>query len=121
MAWSRRWRIADREKWSAVLRALLGFEIDFARNPVEIIAREELREKSDGQRALFHAIVSDLATEIGYTPGQLKCEIKRIYFGDDWAHYSTEDLDHARYGELIETAYMVAADLGIFIPDRRRR
>jgi hypothetical protein len=135
MGWARRWRIDSLEKWRATLRALLQFEIDFSAFPCEIIAREERREKSDGQRALFHVVAADLATEVGSTPGEVKVAIKEIYFGDEDAvdrlhsilvgigegRYSTEDLDHEHYGELIEVLYTTAAEMGIYIPDRRRR
>lgn len=121
MAWARRWRIEHPEKWRAVLRALLTFEVDFSRHPVELIAREELREKSDAQRALFHAVCDDVGTRLGYFPGEFKREVKRLYFGEDWRHFSTEDLDHEHYGDLIECAYMIAAEMDVVVPDRRRR
>src|SRR5262245_48025387 len=111
MAWARRWRIHSTEKWRAVLRALLQFELDFARVPVELIAREELRDKSAGQRALFHAVCDDVGVALGYFPGEFKEEVKRVYFGADWALWSTEDLDHEHYGHLIECAYMIAANM----------
>lgn len=96
-------------------------EIDFRRHPVELIAREDLRQKTDRQRGLFHAVCTDLGTAIGYWPGEMKSVVKLVYFGDEWERFSTEDLDYEHYGHLIECAYSIAADLGIVIPDRRRQ
>lgn len=119
MPFSRRWRIDSREKFERVLRALKAFEPDFARYPCEVIIREELVPLSDRQRALFHAVCADAAPHFGQTPGQFKKDVKREYFGDGFEHMSTEDLSHEQYGQLIDTAYLVAAEGGVVIPDRR--
>lgn len=120
MAWSRSWLIDSKEKLATILRALLDMSRDPARHPWELIARELKHPKSDRQRRLFHAAAADLGKVLGSWPGDVKRDIKRIYFGDDYEEWSTEDLDHEEYGELIECLYSTAANLGIFLPDRRR-
>lgn len=121
MPWARRWRIDSTEKWRRILAALAGMEVDFRRRPVELIAREEIHEKTDRQRNLFHAVCDDVGTAVGYFPGEMKRVVKMVYFGDEWERFSTEDLDYEHYGNLIECAYSIAADLGINVPDRRRQ
>jgi len=121
MPWQRRWRVDSRETWQRIIAALREFEIDFARNPLEIIVREEYVDKSVEQRGLFHAVCEDAAAALGdRTPGEVKELAKQIYFGDDWRHHSTEDLTHEQYGMLIETLYRLLAGEGIVIPDRRQ-
>lgn len=120
MAWSRRWLITNRFRWKTILAALAELPIDFRKKRIELIAREEVRPKSARQRALFHAVCSDLALEIGERPAKVKDDIKALYFGTD-DEYHTEDLDHEQYGALIESTYAIAADLGIQLPDRRTK
>lgn len=121
MGWSRRWHIGSREKLLRVLGALREFDLNFREHPVEIVVREPLVQHSAGQRALFHAVCDDVGPRLGYTPGEFKDELKKIYFGDGWDRLSTEDLDHEHYGYLIETAYRVAAWCEIVVLDRRSR
>lgn len=121
MAWSRRWLITTGGKWRAILAALSELPLDFRRQKIELIVREEVRPKSDRMRGLFHAVCDDVGTELGYWPGEFKMVVKFMYFGDDWADFSTEDLDAEKYGQLIECAYAIAADLGIVVPDRRTK
>jgi len=96
-------------------------QVDLSRHPVELIVAEAQAEKTPGQRALFHAVCDDVSVELGWWPGEFKNEIKRLYFGDDWHHFSTEDLNHEQYGRLIECAYFVAAEMDVTVIDRRRR
>lgn len=112
------WVIDSQEKWLRTLAALRDRSREFASHPVELIVRDWKRPKSGRQRRLFHAVCNDLGLQLGYFPGEMKKEVKRRYFGE--GDYSTEDLDHEDYGHLIECAYALAAELGIFIPDRRR-
>lgn len=114
------WHIDSQEKWLRTLAALRDRAREFSEHPIELIVRDWKRPKSDRQRKLFHAVCNDLGIELGYFPGEMKAEVKRRYFGDDWEEYSTEDLSHEDYGHLIECVYVLAAELGIFIPDRRR-
>lgn len=116
----RLWVIESREVWLRRLAMLRDVTHDFAKNPIALIVRDWTRPKSDRQRRLFHAVCNDLGMQLGYFPGEMKTEVKRKYFGDDWEQFSTEDLDHEHYGHLIECAYTLAADLEVFIPDRRR-
>lgn len=109
--------------------------IDFSRHPVELVVREEVPEKTPRQRALFHAVCDEIGAILGYFPGEFKREVKRRYFGNPDAveelldaladlgrqEYSSEDLAYEQYGRLIDCAYLVAAELEIVVPDRRRR
>lgn len=135
MPWSRRWLIYSRESWLRVLGALREFGIDFESNPMELIVRETFDPPSDAQRRLFHAVCEDVGVVLGYWPGEFKEVVRSKYFGDPdevedllatlrgvpTGRFSTEDLSHEYYGRLIECAYAIAADLGIVVPDRRRR
>lgn len=121
MAWQRRWRILSKAKWLAILRALEEMPLEFRRRPLELIVREEPKDKTARQRALFHAVADDLGQQLGYFPGEMKRTIKQYYYGDGWEKFSTEALDHEHYGDLIECTYMIAAELGIYIPDRRTK
>lgn len=135
MPWSRRWRIDSREKFERVLRALEAFEADFSRMPCEVIIREELQPLTDRQRGLFHAVCEDAAPHFGMSPGEFKAEVKRQYYGDEdmidrliallrgvqSGKFSTEQLDHEHYGLLIDVAFLICAEAGVVIPDRRAR
>ena len=130
MAWARRWRIDSREKWRQVLRALLEFEVDFRRHPIELVAREERMEKTPDQRRLFHAVCADLAPQLGLTPGQAKQLVKAEFYGVDHKTVagrtyeftrSSEDSDREEYSRLIDFAYQWGAENGIVIAERRTR
>lgn len=102
-----------------IAKSISGMLVD-PRAPVEIIARTAFVEKSPNQRNLFHAVCDEIGVQLGYFPGEFKEVVRRHYFGFDARYFSTEDLDHEHYGHLIECTYMLAAELGINIPDRRR-
>lgn len=128
MAWSRRWLIDSRARWRSVVSALLAFEIDPARRPVELIVREERIEKSGGQRRLWHAVLGDLAPRLGLSPKETKQLVKEEFYGVEVREVlgrryrfvpSTEDSDRDEYGRLIEFTYQLAAENGIELPDRR--
>lgn len=123
MAWQRRWHIDSKPKWLRILGALVEFGLDFEKHPVELIAREVVHPLSPPQRRLFHAICADAAPHFGMTPREYKEGVKDYYFGEEWREldFSTEDLDHEHYGHLIETAYMIAAEHGVYLADRRPR
>lgn len=135
MGWQRRWYIDSKEKWRRIVEALLGFGLDFAGHPVELIVREVVEQISPPQRRLFHAICADAAPHFGMTPGEFKIAVKAAFFGESDSldrltdlvsgiseeRYSTEDLEHEMYGWLIETAYRLAAENGVFLADRRPR
>lgn len=130
MAWSRRWRIDSPEKWSRILSALLSMAVDFRRHPVTLIVREEIREKTPEQRALWHAVIGDLAPKMGLTPAQTKLRVKAAFWGvevqgeGDFYYAlvpSSEDADREEYSRLIEFTYQYAAEAGIVLVDRRER
>lgn len=119
-AFSKRFLIPTQRRLEQVLTVLGNLRI-MEGVPLELILRTAREDKTDAQRALFHAVCDDFGNILGYFPGQMKEVIKRVYFGDDWEKHSTEDLDYDQYSALIECVYTIAADLGYFIPDRRRR
>ena len=97
--------------------------------PLEVVVREPRREKTGGQRRLFHAVCSDIALELGNTPAQIKHAIKVDFYGEDvyivnGVRYvdvqSSEDSDREEYSRLLDHSYLWAAEREIVIPDRRR-
>ena len=98
--------------------------------PLEIVVREPRREKSHDQRKLWHAMLAEIALDLGYTPGQVKQLIKSEYYGvervrlPDGATYeiiqSSEDEDRAGYSRLIEFTMQFCAEHGVNIQERSR-
>lgn len=96
---------------------------------LEVIIREPVREKTHDQRKLWHAVLSDIALDTGYTPAQVKALIKADYYGKDRITLrdgstfdivqSSEDEDRAGYSRLIDFTYQFCAEHGINIPERR--
>jgi hypothetical protein len=99
-------------------------------HPLEVVVREPRREKSQEQRGLWHAILGDIAQEMGHTPGEMKQIVKAEYYGTDWVTLpsghryeviqSSEDADRGEYSRLIDFTMRFAAENGIVIPDRRK-
>lgn len=128
MAWSRRWHIASRGRWVTILQALLTMDVDFSRRPVELIAREVREEKTPAQRKLFHAVCADIAPHWGLPPASVKMKVKALFYGVelkglDGVYYalvpSSEDSDKEEYSRLIDYAYQLAAESGLYLSDRR--
>lgn len=133
-AFVRRWRVDSPEKFARVIGALGTFKFDFERRPMELILREELRHKSDAQRRLWHATMSDLAPHLGLTPAETKGLIKRLFFGVTLKTVtlagrevpveivpSSEEADAEQYSELINFTLQFSAEQGIALQDRRTR
>ena len=109
---------------------LLRLQVDET-HPLEIIVREPRKEKSHDQRKLWHAVLSDLALEVGHTPAEMKHIVKSEYYGTDIITLprgqrfevvkSSEEEDRAGYSRLIDFTYQFAAQNGINIQDRRQR
>jgi hypothetical protein len=128
MTWARRWRIDSREKWERILRTLADMKFDPDRHPMELIVREERREKSHEQRKLWHAVIGDLAPHLSLTPAQCKLLVKARFWGVEVKgegdfYYAlvpaSEDADREEYSRLIDFTYQLAAEQGIYLPDRR--
>jgi len=130
----RHYRIDRIERWESVLRLLLAMRPDCEKHPLEIIVREEDKQKTHDQRKLFHALCDDLARSgaealKGHSPGDIKQMIKAAYFGTDEVKVgkytftiirSSEELDRDGYSHLIDFAYSWAAlEAGVEMPDRR--
>lgn len=98
-------------------------------HPLEVIIRSPRKEKTATQRGLWHAIIGDIAKELGYTPAQMKQVIKTQYYGTDVIKLpnglrveviqSSEDEDREGYARLIDFTMQLAAENGIIIQDRR--
>ncbi len=148
MGWGQRWRIDSREKWLRILGALADRMIDFAEHPADLILREPRVEKEGWQRNLFHAVCADIAAHWGLSPGETKRKIKESFYGaeveieagklteKEVAEFqrllrkigpyevvvqSSEDSDYDEYNRLTDHAYVMAADSGVRLPDRRLR
>jgi hypothetical protein len=87
------------------------------------------KEKTHGQRKLFHALCAEFGREVGYTPGQVKAMVKEEHFGVDTVKLksgktyqvvqSSEDADRTEYSDLIETLLRMAAENGVLLDTRR--
>ena len=128
MGWSRRWIFSSKDRWQTVLGALRDWEVDFAHHPVEVIVRDPKKEKTPEQRALFHAIVGDIAKTTGETPAAIKLRIKGEFYGVEVTTTDgvvamlvpeSEDSDREEYSRLINFSYQWAARRGISLVDRR--
>lgn len=146
MAWAWAWRIDGRRKWAAILSALVDrSSIEF---PCEIIVRSERTPIQGWRRAKFHAACSDLAPHWNMAPGEVKQKVKEDFYGAEVmieksrlseaevAEFqrllskigpytvvvqSSEDSDDEEYGRLVDHLYLMAADSGVELPDRRMR
>ena len=127
MAWTRRWRIDSQVKLSRVLGALTAVRVN-PRHPMELVLREERKEKTADQRRLFHAICAEGAPQVGLTPAEAKQAVKRDFYGYEVREVhgrryelvqSSEDSDRPEYSGLIDYAYQWFAEAGVYIPDRR--
>ena len=127
MAWSRRWRIDSRGRLLSVLSALTHTLIS-ERAPLELILRTERKDKTVKQRNLFHAVMADLAPQLGLTPGETKQLVKEEFYGFEVRKVfgverkfvqSSEDSDREEYVRLTDFAYQFSAEHEIYIPDRR--
>lgn len=104
-------------------------DIDFAKHPCELVVRSERVEKTDAQRALFHAVCADIAPLWALPPRAVKLRVKADFYGVEVIDRdgvivgvvpSSEDSDREEYSRLIEHAYQMAAESGHHIPDRRQ-
>lgn len=100
------------------------------KSPWEVIVRPPKREKSRDQRALWHAIIGEMAAHMGHTPAEVKFIIKSEYYGTTVVTLpggqkyavvqSSEDEDRQGYTRLIDYTMQFAAENGIPIQDRRQ-
>ena len=127
MTFERRAIVGSRERLRAVLDSFKACLVSSER-PIEVIVRTPRKEKSHDQRALWHAVMAELAPQLGLTPGQTKQLIKAEFYGTEQKvvngrvyefTQSSEDSDRAEYSHLIDFTYQLAAEQGIAILDRR--
>lgn len=98
--------------------------------PLKITVEHYKAPKSDSQRGFFHILMDVWSQETGIPPGHLKEFCKGELFG--WrvvrigkiefpvADGSSEQLSKMGYSELIETAYRLAAESGVILPEPNR-
>ena len=124
---SRRFWIDSPARARAVAGEIVRLDVGPER-VAEVIIRPARKEKTKDQRSLFHAICSDIGTELGNTPGQIKHAIKFDFYGTEEYRVgeeiffevpSSEESDRAEYSRLIDHAYRWAAERGVLIQDRR--
>lgn len=133
MAWTRRWYIDSTAKLGRVLMGLAHLQVPSGA-PLELVVRPWRREKTDAQRAYWHALMAEIAPQMGLTPAEMKLLVKRLYFGIEMKMVrlvgrevpvevvpSSEDLDLKGYGEVIDFTIRLAAEEGIQVVDRRPR
>jgi len=118
----RHYRIDSLAKWDSILRLLMAMRPDVEKHPLELIVREEDKEKSHDQRKLWHAMLDQFARELGYWPEEMKQVVKRQFLGsktitvggkDYEITPSSENLTRQQYSELIEFTFALAAEQGI--------
>jgi hypothetical protein len=98
-------------------------------HPLEVVIRRPRKEKSASQRGLWHAMLADMAKEMGYTPAEMKQVVKAEYYGTTRIKLasghvvevvpSSEEEDREGYGRLIDFTLRLAAENGIILQDRR--
>lgn len=112
---------ADKLRWVAAQISNLPVSYQ---HQLEIIVRDLKREKSAGQRNLFHALCSEFGSRLGMTPGAVKDFVKADFYGTESVHIgdrvvtvirSSEDSDREEYGRLIDHVIQVAAEQGIHL------
>lgn len=131
MGWTRHWHIGNKQRLHQVLSMLTNTLVS-AEAPLELILRTPRVEKTSAQRALWHAVLSDAAPQLGLTPNELKQLIMEEFHG---VHFKTvfgsarrfcdvessEDADKEEYSRRIDFTYQFLAEKGIVVPDRRPR
>lgn len=95
---------------------------------LEVIIRPHKDDQTAEQRGFFHVLVGLIAGELGYSPGDMKQVIKAECWGTHPVTVrgitvevikSSAKADKDEYSRLIETAYRVAAECGIELPNPR--
>lgn len=129
MGWKRSWRIDSQDKLRRVLGGLSAVVVN-PRYPMELVLREEMKDKTHDQRKLFHAICAEGAPQVGLTPGEAKQAVKRDFYGYEVRSVqgrryelvqSSEDSDRKEYSGLIDFAFQWFSEAGVYVPDRRPR
>ena len=97
--------------------------------PMQVTFAEYRADKSGEQRSWFHMLCRRLASETGYTEGEIKEYVKRELWGtldvviNGRLHAivrSSESANRQEYSELIEAAYRIGAEAGIVLPPPMR-
>lgn len=97
---------------------------------LEIVIRKERKDQKDDQREGFHVLLKLFAEELGYSPDELKevlkikalgVEVKTVLGEEVHILKSTTKYTREDYSKLIETTYRTAAELGIVLPELKRK
>ena len=117
----------SREKLMRVLSMLSNLLVT-PEDDLELSIGPRRKEKSHQQRKKWHAMLEDMARQLGYTKPQMKEVVKSELMGSEWITLpsgrkyevipSSEDEDRFGYSELIEGTYRVAAENGIVLSER---
>lgn len=100
---------------TAVLEAPEGWQVTI---------EPERKNKTAEQRAKFHVLCERIGKELGETPAHVKGAVKQSLYGFDefkignqWYRIvrSSEDNDRPQYSDLIEHAYLWAAERGVYV------
>ena len=93
----------------------------------DVTIAKHVNSKSKEQRGWFHKLCAILREEIGIQEGDVKEIAKAKLFGWKQVEYGgvtltlsdghSETLNADKYGELIETVYMLAGESGIVLPE----
>ena len=93
----------------------------------DISIAKHVNNKTASQRGWFHKLCALFGDEIGMQAGDVKEIAKAKLFGWQQINYGgitltlaaghSETLNADKYGELIETVYMLAGESGIVLPE----
>jgi len=93
----------------------------------DVTIKRHANNKTIEQRGFFHLLCAEFAQQTGMQPGEIKEIAKAKIFGWRKIEYGgitlvvadghSEQLNATRYGELIDSVYMLAGEAGINLPE----
>ena len=110
-----------------LMAALKSLELD---KPMKVEITPHKEDKSSQQRAWFHILCQLLASELGYSPDDIKQYCKEEAFGVHTVTISgkskevvmpSESAKKDEYSHLVETVYMLSAQAGVTLPQPKRK
>ena len=102
-------------------------DIEITDRPMRVTINNHINSKTVQQRGWFHKLCALWGDEIGMQAGDVKEIAKAKLFGWKQISYGgitltladghSENLNSMRYGELIDTVYLLAGESGIQLPE----
>ena len=119
--------MTTKENKQAALRAVMAI---MGSDGKEVVIRDAEKEGTKQQEAWFNMLCRMIATETGDDPESIKYLIKEKVFGRIISEVMGVTIEFvprsnfeglAGYSKLIECAYRTGADLGIILPEPRKK